>query len=189
MKNKVIEFVVEPLNAWFGKELTDTQASVYVEVLNGYAEDSLQKSVKELKATWIKRWHPLPANIKEVCDRYSAPLKTPSSIKHFWQLRDERVNDLVEKYLDSYKNNALYNRAFLAGWHRPLMEFVRTCARIQAQVIEQAPHVSYSGMALGYLDWNTPEGINELVKANREKGGFIDVEIPYAAIKKWEQLA
>lgn len=69
MKDKVVEFVVEPLNDWFGKPMNQGQASVYKEVLHGYSPDTLDKAVTRLKREWTRDRAPQPAIIREMCER------------------------------------------------------------------------------------------------------------------------
>lgn len=69
MKNKVQEYIVEPLNEWFGKNLTDGQARVYHDVLSGYNVAVLQDAMGELKATWSTYKFPMAAAIKAICEK------------------------------------------------------------------------------------------------------------------------
>lgn len=88
MKNKIIEFIIEPLVDWFNKDLTEGQVKVYSEVLNKYSPEILQKGMAELKATWISKFVPLPANIRNICESLlpkTQPLtKYEKSMISFW---------------------------------------------------------------------------------------------------------
>lgn len=76
MKDKVLEFIIEPLNEWFAKPLMPGQAKVYKDVLSYYSPEVLQSAMRELKETWDSKFVPMPANIRALCEK-NKPKSTP----------------------------------------------------------------------------------------------------------------
>lgn len=113
MKNKVVELIVDPLNAWFGQEMPQGKAVIYIDALNKYPIDILSKAFDQLKIEWIKDRAPQPAVIREICERLIPRIKPLTMLEKanldFWTAAARIMPTVIGKL------------ALSEGWARSLV--------------------------------------------------------------------
>ena len=67
----VIKNIIEPLEAWFGREMPQGRADVYSEVLCSFTPNAMQRAIQSLKMEWIQQGVPQPAVVLEYCQKAS----------------------------------------------------------------------------------------------------------------------
>jgi len=194
------EGIINPINNWFhSKKLVREQILIYFQGLADLKSDLLGKTMSELIRTYKGKSPPSIAEIREahdaVCRRpVSPPPNTAEAVdpnlKHPWQRRQAKINEEVEYYAKQFRESTLCRRAYSEGWLEELLAFVRTIAKLQAQIIHSNPQKSYDAGACGYLAWNKDlEGFIREVARETRKVMQINVLVPIEAIEFWSNAA
>ncbi len=104
-------------------------------------------------------------------------------------LKKKKIKSDVEDYVNNQiQNSTIYQNAKSEGWHEEYIHYIRECAMIQSQIINQSKNgIAWQCNHLGYGTWNKnvlktlEENISQAKTSN-----VIGVLIPIEALEYWK---